>query len=163
MGTGVRFSDDEPLKRVWLRFVNNCSVGIVLRTFGVPEGSQKDEIGVMHEVVKDPPQFRIYGVGKEPPPLNAQSAEPLQEARMPRGYDFDVSVAESIPPGKSVLFSVPVTHLSKSWHIEIPYRFDAPSGKGPRLPMVGGEPRMVLLYSAWDLPQDIQQQLPKSR
>jgi hypothetical protein len=78
---------------------------------------------------------------------------------MPRGYEFDVSTVENIPPGKSVLFSVPVTHLSKSWHIEIPYEFDVPPGKGPRQSIVGGEPRMFLIYSAWDLPQDIQEQI----
>ena len=163
MGAGARFSDDEPPKRVWLRFVNNCNVGIVLRTFGVPEGTLKDEVGVIHHVVKNPPQFRIHGVDNDPPPLNAQSSEPPQQARMPTGYDSDVSSAEIILPGQSVLFSVPVTHLSKSWHLEVPYKFDVPSGKGPRQPIVGGEPRMVLLYSAWDLPEDIQQQLPKSR
>lgn len=162
LGTGARFSDDEPPKRVWFRFVNNCHVGIVLRAFGVPEGSRKDEIGVMHDVVKDAPQFRVHGIDNDPPPLNTQTSEPSPEARMPMGYDFEVSSPESIPPGKSVLFSVPVTHLGKSWHIEIPYKFDVPSGKGPRQPIVGGEPRMVLLYSAWDLPQDIQQQLPKT-
>jgi hypothetical protein len=112
----------------------------------------------MHDVVKDV-QFRIREVEIEPPALDAQSSEPHQEAKMPTGYDFDVNLAESIPPGKSVLFSVPVTHLSKSWHIEIPYTFDLPPGKGPRQPIVGGEPKMVLLYSGWDLPEDVQQQL----
>lgn len=157
-GKGVRFSDDEPTQRVWLRFVNNCRVGIVLRTFGTPEGSPKDEVGVMHDVVKDV-RFRIQGVEIEPSALNAQSSQPHQEAEMPVGYDFDVSSSESIPPGQSLLFSVPVTHLSKSWHIEIPYTFDLPRGKGPRQPIVGGEPKMVLLYSVWDLPEDVQQDL----
>jgi len=162
-GTGVRFSDDEPLKRVWFRFVNNCNVGIVLRTISVPEGTLKDEIGVIHDVVKDPPPFRIRGVNTDPPPVNIQGSEPPQEAKMPTGYDSEFSSTESIPPGKSALFSVPVTHLSKLWHLEIPYAFDVPTGKGPRQPIIGGEPRMVLIYSAWDLPEDIQRQLPKSR
>jgi hypothetical protein len=112
---GVKFSEDEPTQRVWLRFVNNCRLAIVLRTFGAPEGSPKDEVGVMHDVVKDA-QFRIRGVKIEPPVLNAQSLEPHDEAKMPAGYDFDVSSAEAIPPGHSPLFSVPVTHLTKSWH-----------------------------------------------
>jgi hypothetical protein len=137
-------------------------VGIVLRTFGVPDGSPKDEVGVIHYVVKDAPQFRIRDVNNDPPALNTESSDPRQEARMPMGYDFELSSTVSIPPGKSVLFSVPVTHLSKSWHIEIPYTFELPSGKGPRNPIIGGEPRMVLQYSAWDLPQDIQQQLPRT-
>jgi len=147
-----------PRAKGYLRFVNNCGVAIVLRTFGAPEGSPKDEVGVMHDVVKDV-QFRIQEVTIEPPMLNAQSSEPPDETKMPAGYDPDVSSAETIPPGQSLLFSVPVTHLSKSWHIEIPYRFDLPPGKGPRQPTVGGEPKMILLYSGWDLPEEVQQQL----
>jgi hypothetical protein len=158
VANGVRFSDDEPAQRVWLRFVNNCRVGLVLRTFGAPEGSAKDEVGVMHRVVKDV-QFRIRVVEPEPPALNPKDAEPRREAKMPGGYDFDLALAETIPPGKSLLFSVPVTHLSKSWHIEIPYEFDLPRGKGPRQRTVGGQPSMILRYSAWDLPEDVQQQL----
>jgi len=158
VGKGVRFIEGEPTQRVWLRFVNNCRVPIILRTFGAPEGSPKDELGVMHDIVKDA-QFLIRGVEIEPPALNDQNSEPHQEAKMPTGYEFDVSLAQRIPPGKSLLFSVPVTHLSKSWHIEIPYRFDLPPGKGPRQPVVGGEPKMVLLYSGWDLPEEVQRQL----
>jgi hypothetical protein len=158
VGKGVKFSDDEPARRVWLRFVNNCRVGIVLRTFGAPEGSPKDEVGVMHRVVKDV-QFRIRDVEPEPPALNAKDAEPRQEAKMPGGYDFDLALAETVPPGKSLLFSVPVTHLSNSWHMEIPYEFDLPRGKGPRQQIVGGRPSMILRYSAWDLPEDVQKQL----
>jgi len=158
VGKGVKFSDDEPSQRVWLRFVNNCRVGVVLQTFGAPEGSPSGEVGVMHFVVKDA-QFRIRDVEPEPPELNARDPEPNQAVRMPLGYYFDLSLAETIPSGKSLLFSVPVTHLSKSWHMEIPYTFDLPSGKGPRHPVIGGEPKMVLLYSGWDLPEEVQQQL----
>jgi len=158
VGKAVGYSKDEPQTRVWLRFVNNCKVAIVLRTFGAPEGSSKEEAGLIHEVVKDV-QFRIREVKVEPPPLNGESSEPDEEPQMPTGYNFDVSSAESVPPGQSLLFSVPVTHLSKSWHLEIPYTFDLPPGKGPRLPIVGGEPKMVLLYSGWDLPDEVQKQL----
>ncbi len=158
VGKGVKFSDEEPAQRVWLRFVNNCRMGIVLRTFGAPEGSPKDEVGVMHRVVKDV-QFWIRDVEPEPPALNAKDAEPRQEAKMPGGYDFDLALAKTVPPGKSLLFSVPVTHLSKSWHMEIPYEFDLPPGKGARQQIVGGQPSMILRYSAWDLPEDVQQQL----
>jgi len=82
---------------------------------------------------------------------------------MPMGYDAEVSSVERIPPGNSLLFSIPVTHLSKAWHVEIPYKFDVPPGKGPRQPIVGGEPKMVLLYSAWDLPEDVERQLLRAR
>jgi hypothetical protein len=55
-------------------------------------------------------QFWIREVEIEPLAFNAQSSEPHGEAKMPAGYDFDVSLAETIPPGQSLLFSVPVTH-----------------------------------------------------
>lgn len=158
VGKGLKFSDDEPTQRVWLRFVNNCEVGVVLRTFGVPEGSPKDEVGVMHDIVKDP-QFWIRGFKAEQPALNAKDAEPKQTVKMPRGYYFDLASAETILPGESLLFSVPVNHLSKSWHMEIPFQFDLPPGKGPRQQIVGGQPSMMLRYSGWDLPEGIQQQL----
>ena len=155
VGNGVKFSDDEPTQRVWLRFVNNCRVGIVLRTFSAPDGSPKDEVGVMHRIVKDS-QFWIT---TDEPELEAEDAEAHQEAKMPGGYYFDLASAETIPPGKSLLVSVPVTHLSKLWHVEIPYTFDLPPGKGPRRETVGGEPSMVLRYSGWDLPEAVRQQL----
>ena len=156
IGSGVRFSDDEPAQRIWLRFVNNCRVGVVLRTFGAPEGSLKGEVGVMHEVVKErKSEHRLA--------LSTKSSEPRPDAKMPTGYDSDVSSAEIIPPGDSVLFSVPVTHLSKYWHIEIPYEFDVPSGKGSLKAVTSGIPRMAMLYYIWDLPEDLQQQLLKTR
>jgi hypothetical protein len=43
VGKGVRLSETEPAERVWFRFVNNCRVAIVLRTFGAPEASPKEE------------------------------------------------------------------------------------------------------------------------
>jgi hypothetical protein len=76
MGKGVRFSDDEPPQRVWLHFVNDCRVGIVLRTFGVPEGSPKDEVGVMHDVAKDrKSKYKLT--------LKTKSSEPRHQAKMP--------------------------------------------------------------------------------
>jgi hypothetical protein len=147
IGTGVPFSADEPPKRVWLWFVNNCRVAVLLRTFGVPHGSPEGEVGVIHDVVND---RRTATTGSK-------------SSSMPIGYASEVSSSESVQPGQSILFSVPVIHLSKDWHIEIPYQFDLPPGKGPREPIVGGEPRMVLLYSAWDLPEKVQRQLGISR
>ncbi len=162
MGAGVKFAVDEPPERVWFRFVNNCRVRISLSAFGAPDGSPKDEVGVMHDVVRDSADL-ILDVSNNPPAPDAKRSDKDEEANMPTGYEFDVGSRVTIPPGKSVLFSIPVTHLSKLWHIEIPYEFDLPSGKGPRLPRVGGEPKMVLFYSIWDLPEDIQQKVLDGR
>ena len=164
-GKGPKFYDDEPATRLWFRFVNNCRVGIVLRAFGVPEGSPKDEVGVMHEVVRD----KVVRDGAEvlvftPPATSGppRARDSQKQEQMPAGYDFHVSTAETIAPGESLLFSIPVTHLSRAWHIEIPFEFDLPPGKGPRPPAIGGQPEMVLTYFVGDLPNDVSGAVPTS-
>jgi hypothetical protein len=164
IGTGMRFSDGEPPNRVWFRFVNNCDVGIVLRTFRAPDGSLKDEVGVIHYVVKDESILEVASdTGNGPRARNENSPKSGETAKMPMGYDAELSSAGHISPGNSLLFSIPVTHLNKSWHIEIPYKFDVPPGKGPRQEIVGGEPKMVLLYSVWNLPENVELQLLGAR
>jgi len=153
IGKGVKFFEDEPSQRLWLRFVNNCREGIVLSTFGPPEGALANEAGVMYEVVKDAP---IELVDLPNNDSNVSKSSDQKETNMPRGYSFDVGSASIISPGKSLLFSIPINHLGKSWHIEIPFEFKLPPGKGSRPLMIGGEPHMVLVYSIEDLPLDIQ-------
>jgi hypothetical protein len=45
----------------------------------------------------------------------------------PHGYNDGVKpgvqVLKVIPPGGELLFSLPITHVSKQWHIEVPFRF----------------------------------------
>ncbi|MGA2876640.1 MAG: hypothetical protein ABSE82_14015 [Nitrososphaerales archaeon] len=162
LGIGAKFSDDEPPKRLWLHFVNNCNVGIVLGTFGVPDGSLKGEVGLIHYVVRDQPVLTITGVRADGSPLDAPSADSPQEQKMPEGYDAEAHSVAHLAPGESVLFSIPVNHLGTTWHIKIPYTFEIPKGRGPRPDDVGGEPQMVLLYSRWDLPKEIEKQLFKT-
>jgi len=71
---------------------------------------------------------------------------------MPRGYMEEVASLVTVGPGEEILFRMPVNHLSKWWHVEIPFEFELPKGKGPRDPLNGGEPNMVVQYSLWDLP-----------
>jgi hypothetical protein len=69
----------------------------------------------------------------------------------------EVSGVITIAPGESVLFSVPVTHVgsrNSRWHMEIPFKFDAPHGKGVGDALAGGEPIMALWYSHYDLPDE---------
>jgi len=66
----------------------------------------------------------------------------------------EVGSSESIPPGEEILFSIPVNHLRKRWHIEIPYTFDLPSGECCRDTDIGGAPKMVIEYSLRDLPPE---------
>jgi len=160
IGKGIQRSPDEPNSRIWFLFANNCRVPIVVSTFGVPDGALSDEQGVMDDVVANALVGPIFHPGSKPSAaLTQNSATKKQKseanlgvAEMPRGYMFEVGSSQSIPPGGAILFSVPVNHVGKRWHFEIPYTFDLPSGKGFRDPMVGGEPKMVVTYSMSDLP-----------
>jgi hypothetical protein len=166
---GPAQSGDEPIPRMWLRLVNNCDVSILVRAFGVSDGHSfdsarigvtrehpDDEIGLMDYVLPNPQPHATNvfmgadgDVHKSPPPV-------ADQGDMPRGYDFDVSASVSIASGQSVLFSIPVNHVSTKWHFEIPFEFDLQREKGPRDPIVGGQPRLVLEYGLWDLPPERQ-------
>jgi len=64
-----------------------------------------------------------------------RSAEEMQRnakvsPERPLGYDshngFDTVALTLIPPGKQALFSIPINHVSKTWHFEIPFRLALP-------------------------------------
>ena len=156
MGKGPRFADDEPATRIWFKLVNNCRVPIRVRTFGTPKGSLDGEIGVLHYVVRDDERMEITS---DLDPTRSRKAEP----KMPVGYVAEVSSAAAIAPNHSLLFSIPTTNLNDSWHIEIPYEFKVPTGKCCRPENVGGEPKMVLRYSIWDLPTAVKRELQAAR
>jgi hypothetical protein len=156
MGKGPRFADGEPATRIWFKLVNNCRIPIRVRTFGTPKGSLDGEVGVLHDVVRDEKGITVTS---DLEPTRNTKGEP----KMPTGYVAEVSSAATIAPNDSLLFSVPTTHLNYSWHIEIPYEFRVPTGKCCRSENVGGEPKMVLRYSIWDLPADVKRELRAER
>jgi hypothetical protein len=45
IGAGIRRSDGEPSSRIWLQFVNNRNVQVILHAYGVPDGSPAGEVG----------------------------------------------------------------------------------------------------------------------
>jgi hypothetical protein len=158
IGTGVRFSEDEPSTRIWLRIVNNCQLAIKVRTFGVPDGALAGEVGLLHEVVEDQP---ILTISADIPPKSAEHRNDV--GMMPSGYQAELSSAATIGPGKDILFSVPANHIGQNWHIEIPIDFVLPPSHGLRNETVGGEPSVRVSYSEWDLPPAVKKSLLKSR
>lgn len=170
LGKGIKRWDFEPETRIWLRFVNNCNVPINLRTYGEPDGSPTGEVGVMDQVVEDPPRFmQVITDEDAPAPKVWTSLDPAdlpaqnslaakkqgveESATPPPGYWFEVGSQLTVRPGKEVLFSVPVDQLGKKWHVEIPFEFEVPEGKIPRDPLIGGLPVMHLEYSRYHLPE----------
>ncbi|HXA00089.1 MAG TPA: hypothetical protein VN025_20190 [Candidatus Dormibacteraeota bacterium] len=169
IGPGAPRSEDEPTSRVWVRLTNNCLIPITVRANGVPDESPKDEVGVQYDVVENP---KPQGAGTLFSPSSARTKSESdkstdekdqkgKEQVVPRGYMFHVASLIIIDPGEEILFSLPVNHLSRNWHIEIPFEFELPQGKGPRDPLNGGEPLMAVHYSLWDLPPKAQAELAK--
>jgi hypothetical protein len=150
MGRGIKRSDSEPELRIWFRFVNNSHFPIDLRTYGVPDGSPREEVGIMDFVAENPP-MRIVITSD----LDTKPKASLEPEKMPDDYWFEVGSGMTLQPGKEVLFSIPVNHLGKSWHMEIPFSFKNAGGKFPRDPSTGGEIKMRLSYSLYDLPDDV--------
>jgi hypothetical protein len=177
-GPGATWGDDEVPFRIWFRLVNNCKIPIKIRTFGGPDGA----LGVMDRVVEDEKIFTITsdtGLASEPIPISILIPElpsqappqtsPAQQAassanrapHMPFGYESEVSSVQEIASGKEVYFSLPASHLSKSWHFVIPFTFKVPQVHCCRAEDVGGEPEMHLTYKLWDLPPAIQTEIKK--
>ena len=55
VGPGIPVNEEEPSTRIWLRLKNNCRIPIQFIANGVPDGSLRDEVGIQHEVVPNPP------------------------------------------------------------------------------------------------------------
>jgi hypothetical protein len=162
VGKGTRRNENEPAYRIWLRFVNNCRVPIVIRTSGVPDGSPAGEVGLFHNVVANPPfngasgGGAILGSGAGTKPRESPAATPP----MPDGYDADVSSTATLQASESLLFSIPINHLSGKWHIEIPFRFDVPHKRPLHYEAnIGGQPHMAIGYWLSDLPADARKQV----
>jgi hypothetical protein len=160
LGPGIPRSEDEPRTRAWLWLVNNCRVGVVVAENGTPDGSPKEERQIMYDVVPTiAPSRGVIVFGAKVGDIKPEQKKPARSVpgdseKMPRGYMEEVGSSESIAPGEQILFSVPANHFSERWHIEIPYTFDLPQGKCCRDADIGGEPKMVIEYSLWDLPPD---------
>jgi hypothetical protein len=161
VGKGPRRNEKEPAYRIWLRLVNNCHVPIVIRTSGVPDGSPVGEVGFFHHVVANPPAYGVsHGIILESGANPKIAESPAAAPPMPDGYDADVSSTATLQVSESLLFSIPINHLSGKWHIEIPFRFDLPHKRPLHYEAhIGGQPHMVISYWLSDLPADARKQV----
>jgi hypothetical protein len=191
IGQGTRMNDQEPSTRIWLHLINNCRLPIVVNGGGQVEGGLKGEIYVDNAVRPNPPSNLVVFSQIEPdsPPISTTLTEPGQqtshkkpvnlqpqskptgdaEARMPAGYpSMDIVSTETIMPGTSVLFSVPVNFVTKKWHFEIIFHLGSEASdrqipEGPAFvnPDVRGQVEMILSYNFWDLPEEHQAEVEK--
>jgi hypothetical protein len=160
IGQGVPRNPDEPNSRIWLRLRNNCRIAIVVRANGVPDDSPKDEVGLEYEVVLNPAirgPIILPDTGEPEPREKGKAQNPETKSdEVPTGYMEEVASFVVIGPGEEILFSMPVNHLSKRWHLEIPFDFDLPHGKGPLPSNTVGITVMSVHYEVWDLPRNAQ-------
>jgi hypothetical protein len=151
IGPGIPRWGGEPSARIWLQLTNNCRVPININTYGLPDGSPKEERGVMDRIVVNESRIVVQAISAD------GTVEPKLLARptageMPHDYWFEVGSSQTIPPGKAILFSVPVNHMEERWHFEIPFRFELPKGTRLRDPGIGGLPEMFVPYYIYDIP-----------
>src|SRR5580658_7716336 len=94
--------EGEVREGLWLRLVNNSRIPIRVGTFdpGTDEG-----MGVIHEVVA----------------LRSSLYATTEPSKPPEGYDMEVHSVEVLPPGKSILFSVPLNHVGPKWYLRVQF------------------------------------------
>ena len=142
--------DGEANKGVWLRLVNNCRLPLVIIASKASANVADGAFWVQDEVVPNKPspgtESEGAGVGYEPGQedlteiflhpnegeAEVRGAEKAARSsrevtKRPHGYNDGYQpgpqVLKVIPPGGEVLFSLPINHVSKTWHFEVPFRF----------------------------------------
>jgi hypothetical protein len=161
IGNGIQREAAEPTSRIWLRLTNNCRLPITVRTTDVPDGSPKDEHGVMDIIVPiEPPRVTVIGVRRD----GTVEPKPFVKARqdeLPHDYWFEVGSSQTVSPGTALLFSVPINHVGPRWDFDIPFDFETANGKYPRDPSVGGLPQMTFHYTMFDLPPEARREVER--
>ena len=141
---------------LWLRIVNNCKVPIKVNTFR----GDSDETGVVifDEIELITEGFTVSSESNELPTVassdqsligdetskvtSPEKPKPKQDSavveranrQIPHGYSAELSFVSTVPPGKSLLFSVPRNHVSRDWFLRVKFALavSQPSaGPGP--------------------------------
>jgi hypothetical protein len=132
-------ANDEPDQGLWLRLVNNSVLSIEVGTMGTSTDPQltlvSDEI-----------------VGRWTRIEESDAPEP----KRPMGYALEhLAEIEVIQPGKALLFSVPITHVGRSWYMQIPFRLHLPPIKH------GTQPLSYAQFALEDIPENLRGKLKK--
>lgn len=146
IGDREPLSPDEPTKGLWLRFVNNCRLPIVVAIFDA--GADNLGVGVFDEVIPVTGKLPIIDYGG---PIKPKPNAPPQE-EPPKGYFApDVISTTIIPPRKDLLFSVPLNHVGPAWYLQVRFYFALP-GEG-----YGTGPYSVVSFDWQDIPEKFRQ------
>jgi len=139
IGPRPAVEDGEPDRGLWLRLVNNSVVPIEVN----PMDTNTD------------PALRLLPdeiVGLWTRIEKSDAPEP----KMPMGYTIgDIIGTELIQSGKGFLFSVPVTHVARSWYLQVPFLFHLPPIKH------GTQPLSYAQFTLEDIPENLRSKLRK--
>lgn len=130
---------DEPDRGLWLRLVNNSVVPIEVHSMGT---STDPELTLLPDEI----------VGRETRIEKSDAPEPTMPMGYSTGHIFSTELIES---GKGMLFSVPVTHVGRSWYFQVPFRFHLPPIKH------GAQPLSYAQFTLEDIPENLRSKLRK--
>ncbi len=147
VGARKPLSPDEAHKGLWLRLVNNCRIPIVLGIFN--PGTGDPGVGVFDEIV---PAAAIKGLMVAGPSGRAQQTESPKE-KPPEGYSSEVFSTTIIKPGEDLLFSVPLNHVSPSWHMQVKFKLHLSDAERVT------EPETTLAFYWQDIPEEFRESL----
>ena len=140
---------------IWLRLHNNYRFSIAVPAVG--DQTPGTDLGLIYSVSRIADvQPRIVLVGPEDQKQGPSLVERCASRPVPAGTDFDVFSTVQVKPGESVVFSIPMNHISECFYIETIIRFTFED----RLGSVGNSLRHVLSFSASGLPKAVRSKLP---
>jgi hypothetical protein len=148
--------EGEPNMGIWLHLKNNCRLPVVIIASGVLADRPDEALWVGDEVVPNRPptgtESTGSGIGYQPeqqdladiflsPNVNEAEVRGAEDALRgtgkkesvirPHGYNDGhqpgVQVLKLVPVGGEISFSLPINHVSESWHLEIPFRLALPN------------------------------------
>lgn len=136
---------------LWLRIVNNCRQPILVPTHGLPSGDPDPGAVVLDEIVPNVVTKQVwanYGTGIVPGGAPPEGSTAKPEMRPPRGYSADAEVFSMtrVLPGKNLLFSVPLNHVSNQWFMRVRVVLDVNG------PSVAPKPRTDLEFFDFQIP-----------
>lgn len=139
----------EDKKGIWFKFVNNCRIPVAIKTFD--PGNGDPGIGLQHEVIPIP--TASFG-GILSSTDKSDRGQGRAELKPPAGYSADLATLKRVEPGESVLFSVPLNHLSPQWYLRVEFTLDVSGQRGDQ-PFSHAEFR-------WEaLPRSVREMSPK--
>jgi hypothetical protein len=131
---------------LWLKKVNNCRIPIVIHG----NGSSDDRTGriIFDDVIEIEPVMQVFD-SSQAASMQKKEQDRLKALRnKPTGYASEVSGAAKIKPGESLLFGVPLNHVSEYWFMRVKFALDLNASS------IAVGPYTYLDFHVWDIPKE---------